>query len=100
MAFTTPNFMSKEDSETNAPADAANKYKRSNKIEGEVKPPPKEPSGLSIEADAKVNKIRKEILTNNTITISVSWTGGGQGLKTCECNSIFIQQVVDYGCFS
>lgn len=45
--------------------------------------------GLAISADAKIQKDRAEILSQNTVTISVAWTGGGQDLKASKLITAF-----------
>lgn len=41
-------------------------------------------AGLTIEGNAKVRKQQQNLLSENEITISVSYTGGGQDLKSRE----------------
>lgn len=42
---------------------------------------PKDRGGLGLKGDAKVNKHQHDILSEDEVTISVNYSGGGQGLK-------------------
>lgn len=42
---------------------------------------PKDHEGLSLKGDAKATKHQHDILSENGVTISVNYSGGGQGLK-------------------
>ncbi|KAM0541466.1 hypothetical protein ACHAPJ_013230 [Fusarium lateritium] len=48
------------------------------------KPSAKSDIGKGADVDLGLNKIKREILTENETTISVAWTGGGQHLKRPE----------------
>ncbi|KAF5024856.1 hypothetical protein F66182_3095 [Fusarium sp. NRRL 66182] len=48
------------------------------------KPSAKNENGSGADVDLGMNKIKREILTENETTISVTWTGGGQNLKKPE----------------
>ena len=107
IAFTTPNFISKEDAaaatekdkktseetknvdtETNEASQTTTTDKKSTTKSTETAAKPSGQKGLSIDADAKIRKSRAEIMSQNTVTISVSWTGGGQELKNGESSVI------------
>lgn len=45
---------------------------------------PDSSAGLTVKGNAKVRKQQQDLLSENEITISVSYTGGGQGLKSRE----------------
>lgn len=44
-------------------------------------PPETDKKELKIDLDARFNKIKKDIAAENEVTVSVTWTGGGQNLK-------------------
>lgn len=39
---------------------------------------------LKASGNAGIDKSRNDLLDENETSISVSWTGGGQGLKKCK----------------
>jgi hypothetical protein len=48
-------------------------------------PPEGDKKDLTIDIEAKFNKIKKDLAAENEVAVSVTWTGGGQRLKARKC---------------
>ena len=63
------------DLEKDTPSDASAQDKK-------VATKDKDEKGLVLKGDAEMEKTRRDVFKENETTVSVSWTGGGQDLKS------------------
>jgi hypothetical protein len=64
-------------------------------------PPGSDKKEMTLGVNAKFNKLKKDIAAENEVSVSVTWTGGGQHLKNGKCETPFFKSTMssfDIGC--
>jgi hypothetical protein len=53
-------------------------------------PPGSDKKETKVDLDFKFNKLKKDLAAENEVSVSVTWTGGGQHIKA---RKLFLQQI-------
>lgn len=82
LAFTTPGFIDK------TPGSDSTAAGKTSGAADASKPPEDAANPSGAAAEAQITKDRNDIMHQNDVTISVSWSGGGQDLKSCKLGPV------------